>query len=59
MFHYGKTPEGELEIRLSGYNVAVAYRVLQAAGLIERRDVHELKTYIEENFKDEIHSVKV
>lgn len=54
MFHYGKTPEGDLELMLSGENIAIAYRVLCSASLIERRDVHALKTYIEQNFPDEI-----
>jgi hypothetical protein len=54
MFNFGKTTKGDLELLIGSENVAIAYRVLCSASLIERRDVHALKTYIEQNFPDEI-----
>jgi hypothetical protein len=54
MFHFGKTPEGELDIRVDGKEVGVLYRAIATANLPERGTLHNLKTYLEENFKDEI-----
>ena len=56
MFHFGKTPEGELDIRVDGKDVGVLYRAVSAANLPERGRLHGLKTYLEENFSDEIKS---
>lgn len=56
MFHFGKTPEGELDIRVDGKDVGVLYRAVSAANLPERGRLHNLKTYLEENFADEIKS---
>lgn len=55
MFHYGKTPQGDLEISVSGEDLRRLYRVLVGAGgLPERRDMYDMKTYIEENFRQEL-----
>ena len=54
MFHFGKTPEGELDIMADGKDVGVLYRAIAAADLPERGTLHKLKTYLEENFSDEI-----
>lgn len=54
MIHYGKNPYGELELHLSGEDVAVLYRVIQSAGLQERRVLYGVRTLIEQEFKDEI-----
>jgi hypothetical protein len=56
MFHFGKTPEGELHITVDGKDVGVLYRAVSAASLPERGTLHNLKVYLEENFKDEIKS---
>lgn len=54
MFHYGKTPAGDLEISVSGDDVRMLYRAISDAGLLARRDLYGFKTYVEEHFKDEI-----
>lgn len=54
MFHFGKTPEGELDIRVGGNDLGVLYRAVSAASLPDRGPLHDLKTYLEENFPDEI-----
>jgi len=54
MLHYGKTPEGELDIRADGKDVGVLYRAISAADLPERGTLHKLKTYLEDNFEDDI-----
>lgn len=56
MFHFGKTPEGELHITVDGKDVGVLYRAVSAASLPERGRLHDLKVYLEENFEDEIKS---
>lgn len=53
MLHYGKNPQGELEIRATAKDIGVLYRVLCGAGLPDRGSVYALRTYIEENFTDE------
>lgn len=54
MFHYGKTPNGDLEISVSGTDIRMFYRAVSDSGLLSRRDMYPFKTYIEENFKDEL-----
>lgn len=54
MFHFGRTPEGELDIRVDGKDVGVLYRAVSSASLPERGTLHDLKVYLEENFKDEL-----
>lgn len=54
MFHYGKTPHGDLEISASGEDVRMLYRAMSGTGLLERRDMYDLKAYIEDNFREEL-----
>ena len=50
MFHYGKTPNGDLEISVSGTDIRMFYRAVSDSGLLSRRDMYPFKTYIEENY---------
>ena len=52
MLHYGRTPQGELELRATGHDIAALYRMLLAAPLQERRTFYGLKAMIEEQFRD-------
>ncbi len=54
MLHFGKTPQGELEINATGEDVGILYRAVCAAHLTERGTLHALKTYVEENFTAEL-----
>ena len=54
MLHYGKSPQGELEIRATAKDIGVIYRSLCNANLPDRGSVYALRTYIEENFSDEL-----
>lgn len=54
MLHYGKNNEGELELHLSGPEVAVLYRTILSAGLQERRMLYPVKQLIEQDFREEI-----
>ncbi len=54
MLHFGKTPEGELNLIVDGKDVGVLYRAVCAAKLPERGMLYGLKKYIEENFEGEI-----
>lgn len=54
MLHFGKTPQGELEMRLSDEEVGVLYRAIATAHLPERGTLHGLKTYLETEFRDNI-----
>jgi len=54
MFHYGKTPSGDLDIRVSAEDVGEVYEVLQTAGLLQRRTFNGLKDYLTKNFADEL-----
>lgn len=51
MIHFGKTPDGELEIRLTGSHVQALSRMINSAPLQERRDFYALRHYIETEFK--------
>ena len=51
MIHFGKTPDGELEVRLTDEHIAALSRMINAAQLQERRDFHALRKYIESEFK--------
>ena len=53
MLHYGKNPQGDLEIRATAKDIGVIYRALCNAGLPDRGSVFALRTYIEENFSHE------
>lgn len=54
MIHYGKNPDGELEIRAGGSDIGVIYRAIAAAHLPERGALYALKTAIERDFREEI-----
>lgn len=54
MFHYGKTPQGDLEISVSGEDIRIFYCAMSGTGLLGRRDMYDLKSYIEENFRQEL-----
>lgn len=54
MIHYGKTIQGDLEIRTSAEDVGEVYSVLESAGLLQRRVFSGLKRYINEQFADEL-----
>lgn len=54
MIHYGKTPQGELQLMLTGEDVAHLHTMITGAGLEQRRVFYGLKTYIEDNYKEQI-----
>ena len=54
MFHYEKNKKDDLEIIVGGRDIRMFYRVMSGTGLLERRDMYEFKTYIEENFRQEL-----
>ena len=54
MIHYGRNPQGELEIKATGRDIGVLYRAISAAHLPERGEIYAMKTYLEENFKGEL-----
>ena len=54
MIHYGKTPQGDLDIQVSADNVGEVHNMLYSSGLLPRRVLKDLQQYIEENFADEL-----
>lgn len=54
MIHYGKTPDGDLDFRVSADNVGEIYGLLESAGLLQRRTFDGLKEYIKKEFADEL-----
>lgn len=54
MIHYGRNPQGELEIKVTGRDIGVLYRAISAAHLPERGEIYAIKTYLEDNFKAEL-----
>lgn len=54
MIYYGKTPQGELKLILTGEDVAHLHTMITGAGLEQRRVFHGLKAYIEDNYKEQI-----
>jgi hypothetical protein len=54
MIHFGRNPQGELEIKATGSDVGLLYRAISAAYLPERGEIYALKAYLEDNFKDEL-----
>ena len=54
MIHFGKNHEGDLQIIVSGSDVAALKRVIDAAPLAERRNFYNIKNYIETEYKDVI-----
>ena len=47
MLHFGKNPQGELELRATEDDVLILYRTICSAGLQERRTLHPVKALIE------------
>lgn len=56
MIHYGKNSENELELHLSGPDVAMLYRAILSARLVEHRSLYCIQETIERDFKEEISS---
>ncbi len=57
MIHYGKTPQGELQLMLTGEDIAHLHTMITGAGIEQRRVFYGLKTYIEDNYKPQITKV--
>ena len=51
MLHFGKNPQGELELRATDGDVLTIYRTICQAGLQERRALYPVKALIEREFK--------
>lgn len=58
MIHYGKTPDGELNMRVSADDVGEVYGLLESAGLLQRRTFNGLKVYLNEYFSDELEAYR-
>ena len=54
MIHYGKTPQGDLEIIVSADHAGDIYGLLESAGLLHRRMFNALRQYIGKEFSDEL-----
>ena len=54
MIHYGKTPDGDLDFRVSADDVGEIYGLLESSGLLQRRTFDGLKEYIKKEFADEL-----
>lgn len=54
MIHYGKTPQGDMEIKVSADEVGEIYAALCQAGLLQRRTFDGMKRYIESEFKSKL-----
>ena len=57
MIHYGKTPQGEQQLMLTGEDIAHLHTMITGAGIEQRRVFYGLKTYIEDNYKPQITKV--
>ena len=51
MIHFGKNPQGELELRATEDDVLTIYRTICSAGLQERRALYPVKALIERDFE--------
>ena len=58
MIHFGKTPQGDLEIIASPDEVGELYGLFESAGLLQRRTFNGLKEYIGKEFADELVSYR-
>ena len=54
MIHYGKTPDGDLDLRVSADDVGEIFGLLDSTGLLQRRTFDDLKTYIRKEFAGEL-----
>ena len=52
MLHFGKNPQGELELRAAGDDVLTIYRTICSACLQERRALYPVKALIEREFEN-------
>lgn len=52
MLHFGKNPQGELELRATGDEVLTIYRTICSACLQERRALYPVKALIEREFEN-------
>jgi len=59
MIHYGKTPAGDLEIKVSSDDVGEVYDALESAGLLQRRTFNSLKDYIGKEFAAEMEQFRL
>jgi len=58
MVHFGKKQDDELQIIVSGEDIEALRRMIVSSSLMERRTFHELKEYIETEYKDVINEVQ-
>ena len=58
MIHFGKKQDDELQIIVTGQDIESLRRMIVSSSLMERRTFHELKEYIETEYKDVINAVK-
>ena len=54
MVHYGKTPQGDLEIQVSADSVGEVHDMLYSSGLLPRRVLGGLQEYIEKEFAGDL-----
>ncbi len=52
MLHFGKNPQGELELRATGDDVLTIYRTICSACLQERHALYPVKALIEREFEN-------
>lgn len=57
MIHYWKTPQGKLQLMLTGEDIAHLHTMITGAGIEQRRVFYGLKTYIEDYYKPQITKV--
>lgn len=50
MVHYGKTGPDELKIIITGDDIRALRRAINSSSLTERRNFHNLQSYITDNF---------
>lgn len=54
MIHYGKTPQGDLEILVSSDAIGEFQELFDSAGLTARREIVGLSEYVKKEFAAEI-----
>ena len=57
MIHFGKKQDDELQIIVTGQDIEALRRMIVSSSLMERRTFHELKEYIETEYKGVIDEV--
>lgn len=58
MIHYGKTPQGDLEILVSADAIGEFQELFDSAGLTARREIVGLSEYVKKEFAAEIESYR-